>query len=248
MTNLTTHTNPLDLSQYFLGNNTEIWIGETVLTRTAPALTRRTLIIDAAAPTPVPAGNIAGAVAVPTTGRLYDRQRIVLPNNQVIMIDASGQPLDASTGTSYYPPGITSFALVPCIGPMVYPAGLLPYENFVPFFSASEFTFKNSAGKVTFQNFGAGNQKISAKTSLEGTSSTNGYVTRIDPALQTIRQVANSTTDRIKMRIIPPDGHGFEFVADVASDDRSSKVDEAYMAPIEFTIGSTVNLINFNLS
>jgi hypothetical protein len=248
MASLTTHTNPLDISQHYLGNNTEIWIGETVLTRVVPALTRRTLIIDPAASTPVPAGNASGAVAVPTTGRLYDRQRIVLPNNQVIMIDASGQPLDPAAGISYYPPGITNFALVPCVGAMVYPAGALPYENFVPFFSASEFTFKNTAGKVTFQNFGAGSQKISAKTSLEGTASTTGYVTRIDPALQTIRQVANSTTDRIKMRIIPPDGYGFEFVADVASDDRSSKVDEAYMAPIEFTIGSAVTLIDFNLS
>jgi hypothetical protein len=90
---------PLDSTQYFVCDNTEVWIHPTILTQATPAPTQRAIIATA---TTIVAGTTTLTATTATTSKLYDKQRIVLPSGQVMVIDASAQAVDAASGARFF--------------------------------------------------------------------------------------------------------------------------------------------------
>lgn len=235
---------PLDLSQYFLGSDSEVLIHPVMLTPSAPTPTQRALIGTSGTIAP---GTTTLAVTTPTAGRLYDKQRIVLPNGQVIVVDASAQPLDTASGARFFAAGANSITIYPNIVAITRPA-TIPYEEFQPLWSVESFDYNSTGSTAGFKNFSSGPFKILRKTGIEGGLETNGFTTRTDPMLRLCQTVANQSVGWVKVRLIPPDHQGFEFNAEVLSDKRSGKVDEPYMAPLSFAISGVPRLINFTPS
>jgi hypothetical protein len=234
---------PADGTNYYVGDNSEIWIHPVTLTSAAPSPTQRALLTAGGT---IAAGTTTVTATTAITSKLLDQQRIILPNNQVIMIDASAQATDVATGTKFFPVGATALKIYAPLAALTMPASV-PYEEYIPFFSCNEVSFKLEGQIVDFKNFKAGSYKIKRKTSLDSTFTTNGYTTRVDAALQQLRTAATNTDAFIKVRIIPPDGQGLEVVAQPSTLDYTSKDGEAYMAPFAFASG-VPTLYNFNVA
>jgi hypothetical protein len=231
---------PLDSTQYFVCDNTEVWIHPTILTQATPAPTQRAIIATA---TTIVAGTTTLTATTATTSKLYDKQRIVLPSGQVMVIDASAQAVDAASGARFFPVGTTALKIYPALVGLTLPA-TTPYEELQPLWSVDMANFASEGTIIDFKNFGAGPYKSKRKTSLDSTFDTDGFVTRIDPMLDLIRQAAQLTDAFLKIRFIPPDSKGMEFTAQVASDSRQTKDGDPYRAPFKFA-PSAPTLFNF---
>jgi hypothetical protein len=233
---------PLDSTQYFICDNTEVSIHPVILTQASPTPTARAIISAGGS---IVAGVTTLTATTATTSKLYDQQRIRLPNGQVIIIDASAQALDAASGARFFPVGTTALKIYPNLTALTMPT-TLQYEEFQPFWSCDMANFSSDAAIIDFKNFGT-TYKTKRKAGFDSSFETDGFVTRIDPVLQLVRQAAQLTDAFLKIRFVPPDGQGMEFMAQVASDSRQTKDGDPYRCPFKFA-PSTPTLINFTPS
>lgn len=243
ITNPSNQVLPMSPTQYFVSDGTCVDVHPAILTSTSPAATQRALLTTAGT---LAAGTTALVATTPITSKLFDQQRIVLPNNQVIAIDASAEPIDPATGARFFPVGATALKIYPSLAPLTMVA-TTPYEEFQPFWSCDTAKFMSEGKIVDFKNFRAGAHKTKKKTSLDTNFDTDGFVTATDPILQMLRRAANLADAYVKIRFIPPDGQGMEFTGQVVSDSRDTKDGDPYRCPFKFAIGEPT-YFNFNLA
>jgi len=227
-------TTPLDSSQYYMGDTLEMWVAPTALTLTTPTPPTGTLVKTGG-------GTIAAAattytVTSPTTTKLYDKQRIKLASGEVIVIDASGQTASLVDGTRSFAAGVSTFSIYPPLTTVTIAASE-SYVSMVPFYSIEMANFEGKANIVSFKNAGTNPYPVKKKSTQESSFTTDGYATRLDPALPFLRTLANQIGQFAFIRYIPPDNQALEFTAEVASDTRNAKVGEGYKAPFEFAPG-----------
>jgi hypothetical protein len=234
---------PLDGTMYYVGDSTRVEYHPVILTRAVPTPVQRALQTTAGTLAP---GVTTLTASTATTSKLYDQQLIVLPNLQVIQIDASAQAVDPASGARFFPVGATSLKIYPPLTTITIPASS-PYEEFQPLWSCDTAKFTADGTIVDFKNFRAGPFKTKVKSMMDTTFEVDGFTTRIDQMLQLARSAAVVTDAYLKVRYIPPDGFGCEFIGQVASIDLSTKDGDPYRAPFKFAPG-VPKMINFTPS
>jgi hypothetical protein len=231
-----------DNTQFFMCDGTDVSVHPVILTASAPRPTQRAIL---SAGGTIAAGTTTLTATTATTSKLYDGQRIVLPNGQVIAIDASAQPLDVASNARFFPVGTTALKISPSLVALTMPA-TLTYEEFQPFWSVDTANFDSEAKITDFKNFQM-NRSAKRKTGITDNFDSDGFVQLNDPILQLCRTAFQLTDAFLKMRFIPPDGQGYEFITQVASDSRKTKDGEGYRCPFKFAPSNPIP-INFNLS
>jgi hypothetical protein len=213
---------------YFMGTNSQLWIGYYVLTTALPTLAVATLTVAAAA--------IAGA----TTLSVAALPRAIL-KNQTIVNAANNQAftLDANAAA-----GATSITVKPLKTAIAINASF-PYTLYLPYYSVAEADLKFDGESVDFRNFGANDNIISAKTKIKVTMSLSGYVVRNDPSMSNLIKMLTEPGNWGQFQYIQTDGVGFSFDANVISGSFASKTDDPLMRSFDLAVSSDVIVQNF---
>jgi hypothetical protein len=246
---------PNDISQYSNGLDQEVWIHTTPLSSTyRTPRTRAFSILNLSGTSPSATISAVGDTVVqslyrdttptPLPSKLANGMRLKTFDGQVLVVDATGQPLDPATGTRFIPQGSTYLNVKPltrllvtgALASAVNPYTDIIYTDYLQMYSVESGDLDNTASSISYRNIQAGAYKVQAKQSIEGKLNLKGYTTRTDTMMRLLRQIANRTDQWVYIRLIFPDHECVEAPYHVLGTKRSFKVDDPYMCDFNFVM------------
>lgn len=245
--------------EYGNGTDTEVWMAPQALSRQNPALAKFAASIYAmnlGGTTPLLNLGLDAATRLGLPERLPHGFRLRTDGGQVFTVDARNEPIDSTTGTRFIPVGRTDIPIdLPTATALVFPTQVpattvatAEYSRYLVFYSCAEASFKADGEEISYRNFGDGVFEVGRKSKMKVTFDTMGFATPGDTILKLVRRLALSTTESIAVRYIPPDHDGYEFICEVKSDDRSSKVDAGYEAKFTYSVTKAPTPVDFTPS
>lgn len=245
--------------EYGNGTDTEVWVAPQTLSRQNPALQRFGALVynlNVGGTTPLLNLGLDAATRIGLPERLPHGFRLVTDAGQVFTVDARNEPIDSATGTRFIPTGAVDVPIdLPTATTLLLPVrtpaattSTIEYSRYLVFYSCAEASFKADGEEINYRNFGDGVFEVGRKSKMKVTFDTMGFATPGDTILKLVRRLALSTTESIAVRYIPPDHDGYEFICEVKSDDRSSKVDAGYEAKFTYSVTKAPVPVDFTPS
>jgi hypothetical protein len=235
---------PNDISQYSNGLDQEVWIHPTPLSAIyQKPITRAFSVFNGSNTNPGLTSVMlaSNSIGTPNPSAIPHGTRMITRDRQVLVVDASAQPLDATTGTRYVPVGSLELPIKATTRGMVYGAAApnytdVLYADYLQMYSVESGDLDNTASAISYRNIQAGAYKVQAKQSIEGKLNLKGYTTRTDTMMRLLRRIANRTDQWVYIRLIFPDHECVEAPYHVLGNKRSFKVDDPYMCDFNFVM------------
>jgi hypothetical protein len=213
---------------YFMGTNSQLWVGSTLLSASTPTIAAAAITTTAAA-----AVNAVTLAVAPLTKAISKNQTIVNAlNTQAFIVDAAAAA------------GATTITVKP-LKIATASGATFSYQLYLPYYSVAEADLKFDGESVDFRNFGANDNIISAKTKIKVTMSLSGYVVRNDPSMSNLTKMLTEPGNWGQFQYIQTDGVGFSFDANVISGSFASKTDDPLMRSFDLAVSSDVIVQNF---
>jgi hypothetical protein len=228
---------------FYNGSDSRVWISKEVVTCDSPTLTQYFLPINYNINAWAP--SIPGVGYSPVPVRIADGRRLLTSGGQVLVIDASGFPVDPITKEQYVLSGIQVSEKVPTVpilgapiqellSPTSVPYTTITYQDLIPLYSFNDVSYKLDWDKISFQNTGM-DEELYARTTRQIAFSTTGNKIKGDAALKVLYECVDDPHKRVFAQYIDPSGIAHEAYYHIMSEDASSKMKSPFEVKFDFS-------------
>lgn len=208
-------------TDYFTGSSTFVFIGDTLLT--VPAPNQANITLTTAAPA-VAIGGTSITVSAALTKAIRAGERLRF-GNSIVQVD-----LDVAVGA-------TTIPIVPALSAITV-GSTCTKQAWLRYDSAASADLNLQSDAIEIRNMQPCSWRSSLKTKLMADISLDGNVVAgaVDLGRNMIRQAATSTTSRIAIGILEPDGSWFQAKCQVMTLGRKMAVDTAFTQAVTLQV------------